>query len=138
MCDEDEIDEQWSFVGKKGNQRWLWHAIDHSSNTVIAYVLGKRTDEAFKELLTLLEPLGIKKYYNDDWGAYERNLPPEKHEVGKANTQKIERKNLNFRTWNKRLARKTIFFSKSENMHDIVIGLLINRVEFGIDIHATP
>jgi hypothetical protein len=19
----------WSFVGKKGNQRWLWHAIDH-------------------------------------------------------------------------------------------------------------
>ena len=28
-------------------------------------------------------------------------------------------------------------FSKSEKMHDIVIGLLINKVEFGIDIHAT-
>ena len=24
---EAEIDEMWSFVGKKGNQRWLWHAI---------------------------------------------------------------------------------------------------------------
>src|SRR5262249_41543042 len=23
---EAEIDEMWSFVGKKGNQRWLWHA----------------------------------------------------------------------------------------------------------------
>ncbi len=137
MCYEAEIDEQWSFVGKKSNQRWMWHAIDHSSNTVIAYVLGKRTDKAFKELQTLLEPLGIKKYYTDDWGAYQRNLPPEKHEIGKTNTQKIERKNLNFRTWNKRLARKTICFSKLESMHDIVIGLLLNRVEFGIDIHAT-
>ena len=24
---EAEMDEMWSFVGKKGNQRWLWHAI---------------------------------------------------------------------------------------------------------------
>jgi len=57
-------------------------------------------------------------------------------EVGKQNTQKIERKNLNFRTWIKRLTRKTICFSKKENMHDTVIGLLINKVEFGLDIHA--
>ena len=34
----------------------------------------------------------------------------------------------------KRLARKTIYFSKSEEMHDIVIGLFINRYEFGLDI----
>ncbi|TXK93076.1 hypothetical protein BMR05_15760 [Methylococcaceae bacterium HT4] len=32
--------------------------------------------------------------------------------------------------------RKTICFSKSEKMHDIVIGFLINKVEFGVDIHA--
>ena len=24
-------DERWSFVASKGNQRWLWHAIDHGS-----------------------------------------------------------------------------------------------------------
>ncbi len=52
------------------------------------------------------------------------------------NTQKIERKNLNWRTWIKRLARKMISFPKTETMHDTVIGLLINRVEFGLDIHA--
>jgi len=56
--------------------------------------------------------------------------------VGKRNTQKIERKNLNLRTWIKRLTRKAICFSRSEKMHDIVIGLLINKVEFGVDIHA--
>ncbi len=79
---------------------------------------------------------GISHYYTDDRGAYERHLEAEKHEVGKRNTQKIERKNLNGRTWIKRLARKTICFSKTETMHDTVIGLLINRVEFGLDIHA--
>ncbi|NOY71812.1 MAG: transposase, partial [Gammaproteobacteria bacterium] len=39
-------------------------------------------------------------------------------------------------TWIKRLTRPTICFSKSETMHDIVIGLLINKIEFGLDIHA--
>ena len=36
----------------------------------------------------------------------------------------------------KRLARKTIGVSKSELMTDTVIGLLINKVEFRLDIHA--
>jgi len=58
------------------------------------------------------------------------------HEIGKRNSQKIERKNLNLRTWIKRLTRKTICFSKSKEMHDITIGLLINKVEFGRNIHA--
>lgn len=48
--------------------------------------------------------------------------------------QKIEKKHLTLRTRIKRLARKTICFSKSEEMHDIVIGLFINRYEFGLDI----
>ncbi len=69
-------------------------------------------------------------------GAYERHLDSSQHDVGKRNTQKIERKNLNFRTWIKRLTRKTICFSKLESLHDTVIGLLINKVEFGLDIHA--
>jgi IS1 family transposase len=36
----------------------------------------------------------INRYYTDDWGAYERNLETNEHEIGKQNTQKIERKNL--------------------------------------------
>jgi len=103
---------------------------------VLAYVLGKRKDTVFQELKKLLAPFNISHYYTDDWGSYTRHLAPEKHEIGKANTQKIERKNLNFRTWIKRLARKTICFSKLEKMHDIVIGLLINKVEFVRDIYA--
>ena len=38
---------------------------------------------------------------------------------------------INLRTRIKRLARRTICFSKTEPMHDLVIGLFINRYEFG-------
>jgi insertion element IS1 protein InsB len=135
-CTEAEMDEQWSYVGDKSNQRWLWYAVDHATNTILAYVFGKRKDIVFEELKALLEPFGIRRFYTDDWGAYQRHLATESHEVGKRNTQKIERKNLNLRTWVKRLARKTICFSKSEILHDTVIGLLINKVEFGLNIYG--
>ena len=124
----------WSFVGKKENQRWLWHVIDHATGIVLAYVFGDRGDAAFLKLKKLLKPFGITRFLTDDWGAYERHLPAELHVVGKRNTQKIERKHLTLRTRIKRLARKTICFSKSERMHDIVIGLFINRYEFGVPV----
>ena len=41
---EAEMDEMWSFVGHKGNPRWLWHAIDHRTGKVLAYVFGRRKD----------------------------------------------------------------------------------------------
>jgi len=130
--EEAELDEMWSFVGNKAHQRWLWHAIDHTSGEILAYVLGDRKDTVFLELKALLEPFGITRFYTDDWGAYARHLPPKQQIVGKRNTQKIERKHLTLRTRIKRLARKTICFSKLDKMHDIVIGLFINRYEFGI------
>jgi len=67
-----ELDEMWSFVQKKKNQRWLWLAIDHKTHTILSYTFGKRKDKIFRELKTLLEPFGISKFYTDDWGRYER------------------------------------------------------------------
>ena len=124
----------WSFVQSKAQQRWLWHAIGHQSGATLAYVLASHQDEAFLQLKSLLEPFGIMQFYTDGWGAYERHLDPSLHTVGKRNTQKIERKHLTLRTRIKRLARKTICFSKSILMHDVVIGLFINRFEFGLNI----
>jgi insertion element IS1 protein InsB len=68
----------------------------------------------------------MAKVETDGWGAYQRHLDPEQHIIGKQNTQKTERKHLTLRTRIKRLARKTICFSKLERMHDVVIGLLID------------
>ena len=129
-----ELDEMWSYVGKKAAPRWLWHAIDHHSGTVLAYVFGQRKDTVFLELQALLAPFGITRFYTDGWGAYERHIDPAQHHVGKENTQKIESKHLNLRTRIKRLVRRTICFSKTTTMHDLVIGLFINRYEFGVVI----
>lgn len=129
---ESELDEMWSYVGKKDNPRWLWHAIDHHTGKVLAYVFGRRKDEVLLQLKKLLEPNGISRYYTDGWGAYERHIEAEKHAVGKQHTQRIESKHINLRTRIKRLVRRTICFSKTERMHDIVIGLFINRYEFGV------
>ena len=123
-----------SFVQKKLNQRWLWHGIDHQTGEVLAYVLGLRTDEIFLKLKQLLEPFGITEFYTDGLKTYERHIPAEIRQISKYKMQKIERKHLTLRTRIKRLARKTICFSKSEEMHDIVLGLFINRYEFGLDI----
>ena len=126
-----ELDEMWSYVSKKANQRWLWHAIDHHTGKVLAYVFGRRHDDVFLRLKALLEPFGITRFYTDGWGAYERHIEPEQHAVGKQHTQKIESKHINLRTRIKRLVRRTICFSKTERMHDLVIGLFVNRYEFG-------
>lgn len=126
-----EADEMWSFVQTKKQQRWLWHAIDHETGQILAYVLADHKDQAFVELKALLEPFGIETFYTDGLGTYARLLDEDQHQVGKSNTQKIERKHLTLRTRIKRLARKTICFSKSVWLHDVVIGLFINRYEFG-------
>jgi insertion element IS1 protein InsB len=134
VAEEAEVDEMWSFVGKKREPRWLWHAIDHRSGKVLAYVFGRRQDEVFLKLKALLEPFGITRYYTDYWGAYTRHLDADEHQPGKRNTQKIERKHLTLRTRIKRLVRKTICFSKSIQLHDIVIGLFVSRYEFGLRV----
>jgi insertion element IS1 protein InsB len=76
--------------------------------------------------------LGIRHFYTDGADVYARHLAPEHHTVGKTHMQKIERKHLTFRTRLKRLVRKTSCFSKSMRLHDIVIGLLVNRDEFSM------
>jgi insertion element IS1 protein InsB len=126
-----ELDEMWSFVGAKATARWLWQAVDHHTGRVLAYVVGPRKDTAFLKLKALLASFGITRYYTDKAGVYQRHLPPEQHTVGKLTMQKIERKHLTLRTRLKRLARKTLCFSRSRVMHDLLIGLYMNRVEFG-------
>ena len=64
-----ELDEMWSYVRSKAHPRWLWHAIDHHSGTVLAYVLGRRQDTAFLQLKGLWKPFGITRFYTDGRGA---------------------------------------------------------------------
>ncbi|WP_134801625.1 IS1-like element IS1N family transposase [Shigella dysenteriae] len=125
-----ELDEQWSFVGSKARQHWLWYAYNTKTGGGLAYTFGPRTDETCRELLALLTPFNIGMITSDDWGSYGREVPKDKHLTGKIFTQRIERNNLTLRTRIKRLARKTICFSRSVEIHEKVIGTFIEKHMF--------
>src|SRR5262249_38600724 len=76
-----ELDEMWSYVFKKAHPRWLWHAMDHHTGRVLAYVFGRRQDAVFLKLQQLLAPFGITKFYTSGWGTYQRHLEAEQHQV---------------------------------------------------------
>ena len=126
------MDEMWGRVYCKKTPCWLWHAINHDTGEIVAYVFGTREPEVLRELLALLSGLNVEiiVVFSDDNCAYHDMIPRNVLCTGKRNTQKIERKHLTFRTRLKRLARRTICYSKSLEMHTTTFGLLINTLEF--------
>ena len=122
-----EVDEMWSFVEKKKNQRWLWYAFAPKTKQVIGYVRGRRTDATCQLLLDKLAGCQITRFYTDRWESYEKLIPEHRHWIGKAGTQRIERNNLTIRTRLKRWQRRTICFSKSEEMDDAVLKLFFHH-----------
>ncbi|MGR5377210.1 IS1 family transposase [Vibrio harveyi] len=122
-----EVDEQWSFVGNKKNHRWLWYTWEPRYKLIIAHAFGKHNMDALRTLLALLKPFNLSFFFTDDISVYTKDLPRERHVVGKRFTQRIERTNLTLRSRLRHLVRKTIGFSKSEEMYDNVIGTFIER-----------
>jgi len=55
-----ELDEQWSYVGNKGNQQWLWLVFHSATRQILAMHVGKRTRQSGECLLGKL-PEDLKK-----------------------------------------------------------------------------
>jgi hypothetical protein len=60
LAEEAEADEMWSFVGRKKDQRGLWHALDHHSGKILTYVFGRRQDEVFLKLKRFWSRLALR------------------------------------------------------------------------------
>ena len=130
VCIAAECDEQWSFVRHKDNKRWLWYILEKSTRKVLAFTFGARDNKTYQKLVNLL-PCGlIDQLDTDKWKAYQSIRFTPIHRIGKDLTWRIERKNLDLRTRIKRLARRTICFSKSKLLHDTIIGRFINLYLF--------
>jgi transposase-like protein len=55
-----QLDEQWSYVGNKKNQQWLWLAFHTSTRQVVAMHVGKRSKQDAEYLMKKL-PEDLKK-----------------------------------------------------------------------------
>jgi len=97
------MDEMWSFVSDKSHQYWLWWAIDHNTGIPLAYCFGTRGHKCLEELRGLLDLFRISIVYCDDNVVYKTHIVESIVNVGKRNTQHIERKHLSLRTWCSRL-----------------------------------
>ncbi len=121
------MDEQWPFVRNKKQRHWLWYAFDTKRKQAIAHVFGSRKDETCRKRLDLLVPFNIRFMTTDNWGSYAREIEPEKPLLGKIFTQRIERHNLTLRIHIKRLARRTICYSRSIEIHEKLIDAYIEK-----------
>jgi insertion element IS1 protein InsB len=111
-----EIDELWTFIGKKDNETWIAYVIDRESKEVIDYRVGARTKENLKAITDQVLAMSPMKVCTDGLNTYKSLIPESLHRIGLPNTRHIERFNLNLRTHLKRLSRKTICFSRSKEM----------------------
>ena len=86
---ESEVDEMWSFVGKKKNKQWIWIVMDARSRQIIAFHVGDRSRESARKLWESIRKnyRGKATFYTDDWQAYKGVIPKERHRVikGKGN-----------------------------------------------------
>jgi len=119
-----ELDEMWSFVQEHWQKRWLWTAMCRRTRQIIAYAIGDRSQKTC-QLLWERIPTRYKgcQSFSDLWEAYQIVFPADTHRCvgkGERQTNHMERWYNRLRQSNARFVRKTLSFSKSDTMHEIV------------------
>jgi insertion element IS1 protein InsB len=79
-------------------------------------VVGGRDAATFGRLYDKVRHLTDCVFYTDDWDAFAKHLPPERHIIGKAGTITIEQDNSNTRHHLARMTRRTKVVSKKPRM----------------------
>ncbi len=107
----------------KKNKLWIIKAVDRGTGRTVAWVTGGRDTETFRRLYDKVKHLTECIFHTDDWDAFTKVLPPERHVIGKAHTVTIERDNSNTRHHLGRMTRRTKVVSKKEFMVNASIKL---------------
>lgn len=121
----------WSFVLRRSNKVWVWLALCRATRQIVSVALWDRSADTCKEVCEGIPSNSRQSHcYSDFWEACARVLPPDQHSaVGKESgeTAHIERFNNTLRQRLARFVRKTLSFSKSEEMHEVCLLLFIHR-----------
>ncbi|GHU12328.1 hypothetical protein FACS1894161_0310 [Spirochaetia bacterium] len=109
-----EIDEFWTYVGKKQNKVRLIYAYHRETGEIVAYVWGKRDLKTAQKLRKRIQRLGITydTMATDRWDSFLAAFSGDNHLVGKRYTVGIEGNNCRLRHRVRRAFRKTCCFSK--------------------------
>ena len=131
-----ELDELWSFVRTKEEPAWVWVALDRETRQVVACVLGDRRQESCRYLWAQVPaPWRGATCYSDFWEAYRAVIPDPQHvAVGKETgaTAHVERFNNTLRQRLGQFVRRTLSFSKCDEMHDARLRLFLHRYNLSL------
>ena len=109
---------------------WLWTAVDHFKPGILEWVLGDHSAKTFKPLWELVEQWRYYFYVTDGWKVYPMFIPDGDQIICKTYMTRVEGENTRLRHYLARLKRKTLCYSKSEEMLKHSIRLLIHYFKF--------
>lgn len=112
----------------KKNYCWIWIAVDRYGKKFIDFVIGDRSRETGQKLWNKIENKnGIDMVATDYWKAYKQIIPAKLHTQSKKETFTVEGYNSLFRHFLARMRRKSKCYSKSVEMLEYSISLLMAK-----------
>jgi IS1 family transposase/transposase-like protein len=128
-----EIDEFWTYVGRKQNKLWLLYAYCKDTGEIVCYVWGGRHLKTARKLKQKLSELDISydTVYSDNWNSFIVVFGGSNHIVGKENTVGIEGNNCLLRHRIRRAFRRTCCFSKKLLNHFKAFELAFFYINYG-------
>ena len=128
-----EVDEFWTYIGKKDTKLWLIYAYHRTSGEIVAWVFGKRDYKTAKKLRDKITQLGLtfSTIATDSWDSFIKAFKTDNHIIGKKYTIGIEGNNCRLRHRIRRAVRKTCCFSKIMFNHIKAFRLAFFYINYG-------
>lgn len=123
LNDTFELDELCTYVQNKGKRRWVISAISRGTGQIIAVKVGARTKKNLSCVVNELLELSPLAIYTDKLPVYRSLIPRHIHKTKQRGINKIERFYLSLRTHIKRLNRRTICYSKKQDVLESLVKL---------------
>ena len=111
-------------------------AVDRFGQRFIDFVCGDRSTATGSKLWDKIKHLQVNSYATDYWRSYGEFLPPENHIQSKVETYTVESYNSRVRHYLARFKRKTKCYSKSVEMIEISLKLLMMKLNNDVCILA--
>ena len=126
-----DLDEFQTFVGNKRHQIWLWTAVNHWQPGIIAWTLGDHSSLTFQLLWVVVKCWQSFWYFTDGgYAVYPQFIDGSQHVVSKTNMMRVEGENTRLRHYLARLHRNTLCYSKSIEMIECSVRLLLHYIRF--------
>lgn len=113
----------------KKNKIWLWTAVNKRVSGILAWVLGDRSSETSKRLWKIVKCWQCYFYVTDGYAVYPCFIDDGDQIVSKTYMTRVEGENTQLRHYLARLHRKTLCYSKSVEMLELSVRLLLHYLK---------